>query len=57
MRAKKQTMDADDRLTEDDDSEAGHDTGALENTDIDSDEDMDGEVDAGGAGAIGQRND
>lgn len=50
-------METDDRFVELEQDDAGHDTGALENTDIDSDEEMDGEVDAGGAGAIGQRND
>jgi len=54
---KAKAMETDDRFVELEQDDAGHDTGALENTDIDSDEEMDGEVDAGGAGAIGQRND
>ena len=43
--------DAAESLEEDDDA------GQLEKTDIDSDESMDGEVDADGASAIRRRND
>ncbi len=49
-------MNDGDYLTEDTDGDRTDEGGVLETTDIDADEMLDGEVDAGGAAAIDHRN-
>ena len=50
-------MSADDGIIEEDPADTEDDDGMLERTDIDADEEQDGDVDAEGASAIPRRND